>query len=40
MKKFLLFSAFFLVSTFVSLAQMSDQQVMNFIQQEVQAGSL
>lgn len=39
MKKFLLFSAFFLVSTFVSLAQMSDQQVMNFIQQEVQAGT-
>lgn len=39
MKKFLLFSAFFLASTFVSLAQMSDQQVMNFIQQEVQAGT-
>ena len=39
MKKFLLFSAFFLASTLVSLAQMSDQQVMNFIQQEVQAGT-
>lgn len=40
MKKFLLFSALFLASTLVSLAQMSDQQVMNFIQQEVQAGTL
>ena len=40
MKKFLLLSALFLASTLVSLAQMSDQQVMNFIQQEVQAGSL
>ena len=39
MKKFLLLSALFLASTLVSLAQMSDQQVMNFIQQEVQAGT-
>ena len=39
MKKFLLFSAFFLVSTFVSLAQMSDQQVMKLIQQETAAGT-
>ena len=39
MKKFLLFSAFFLASTLVSLAQMSDQQVMDLIQQEVSAGT-
>ena len=39
MKKFLLFSAFFLASTLVSLAQMSDQQVLDFIQQEVSAGT-
>ena len=39
MKKFLLFSAFFLASTLVSFAQMSDQQVLDFIQQEVSAGT-
>ena len=39
MKKFLLFSAFFLASTIVSLAQMSDQQVMKLIQQETAAGT-
>ena len=40
MKKFLLFSALFLASTLVSLAQMSDQQIIKFIQQEMQAGTL
>lgn len=39
MKKFLLVSAFFMVSTFVSFAQMSDQQVMDLIQQEVSVGT-
>ena len=39
MKKFLLFLSFFLVSSSVSLAQMSDQQVLNFIQQETAAGT-
>ena len=40
MKKFLLLSALFLASTLVSLAQMSDQQIIKFIQQEMQAGTL
>ena len=39
MKKFLLFLSFFLVSSSVSLAQMSDQQVLKFIQQETAAGT-
>ena len=39
MKKFLLFLSLFLVSSSVSLAQMSDQQVLNFIQQEMAAGT-
>ena len=39
MKKFLLLSALFLASTLVSLAQMSDQQVMDLIQQETAAGT-
>jgi len=39
MKKFLLFLSFFLVSSSVSLAQMSDQQVLKFIQQEMAAGT-
>lgn len=39
MKKFLLVSAFFMVSTFVSFAQMSDSQVKAFIQKETAAGT-
>jgi len=39
MKKFLLFSAFFLASTLVSFAQMSDQQVLELIKQETTAGT-
>lgn len=39
MKKFLLVSAFFLASTFVSFAQMSDSQVKAFIQKETAAGT-
>ena len=39
MKKFLLFLSFFLVSSSVSLAQMSDQQVLKFIQRETAAGT-
>ena len=39
MKKFLLVSAFFIVSTFVSFAQMSDSQVKAFIQKETAAGT-
>ena len=39
MKKFLLVLSFFLVSSSVSFAQMSDQQITDFIQQEMAAGT-
>ena len=39
MKKFLLVSAFFLASAVVSFAQMSDQQILKFYQQEMAAGT-
>ena len=39
MKKFLLFLSIFLISSSVAFAQMSDQQVLDFIQQEVAAGT-
>lgn len=39
MKKFLLVLSFFLVSYSVSFAQMTDQQITDFIQQEVSAGT-
>ena len=39
MKKFLLVLSFFLVSFSVSFAQMSDQQITDFIQQEMAAGT-
>ena len=39
MKKFLLFLSLFLISSSVSFAQMTDQQITDFIQQEVSAGT-
>ena len=39
MKKFLLVSAFILASAVVSFAQMSDQQILKFYQQEMAAGT-
>lgn len=39
MKKFLLFLSLFLISSLVSFAQMTDQQITDFIQQEVSAGT-